>query len=197
MNLSIIRSGRPHAGIVFGAVEKRPGPIGILPGLRARPKRNRVERSAALLLGCDPGNLALRRCGTRGGGVSRPASVPRRAPHATEGDLRKPNRGWRPSGTGLRPHEPKSIPVCNRQLHYCDRVHSTWYGDQKQAECYFCFLLASAGQNATCGHVPVMTKHKPRSPGTQLRAGTGRSSIREIRRMIGTRTNAQSRERPA
>jgi hypothetical protein len=120
MNLSIIRSCRPHAGIVFGAVEERPGPIGILPGACAQPKRSRVERSAAPLLGCDPGNLALRRCGTGGGGVSRPPSVPLRATRATEGDLRKPNRGWRPSGTGLRPHEPKTIPAWKRLLHCWD-----------------------------------------------------------------------------
>ena len=77
-----------HAGIVFGAVEKSPGLIGILPGACARPKRSRVERSAALLQGCDPGNLALRRCGAGGGGVSRPATGPQRATRATAGDLR-------------------------------------------------------------------------------------------------------------
>ena len=88
MNLSIIRSGRPHAGIVFGAVEKSPGLIGILPGACARPKRSRVERSAALLQGCDPGNLALRRRGAGDGGASRPATGPQRGPRATAGDLR-------------------------------------------------------------------------------------------------------------
>jgi hypothetical protein len=73
----------------FGAVEERPGRCGILPGACARSTRSRVERSAAHLLGCDPGNLALRRRGMGTGGTLPPVSVPRRAPRSTVGDSRQ------------------------------------------------------------------------------------------------------------
>jgi hypothetical protein len=69
----------------FGAVKKRHGRCGFLPGVCARPKRRRVERSAALLLGCDPGNLPMRRRGKRTDGVAG-RRFPKRAPRTTAGD---------------------------------------------------------------------------------------------------------------
>jgi hypothetical protein len=99
----------------FGAVKKRHGRCGFLPGVCARPKRRRVERSAALLLGCDPGNLPMRRRGKwADGAAGRPLS--KESPTHHRRRFAPANRGWRPLRSGLRPHEPK------RSRHRRDRL---------------------------------------------------------------------------
>ena len=134
------------------------------PGRSASSLARVLGRSEAGLSGARPFFWAAIRATWLRAGVVREAaasavraSVPLRASRATEGDLRKPNRGWRLSGTGLRPHEPKTTPAWKRLLHCWDLFipHGTETRDKLSASSDFSAFQRSKRQLAwTCQSWP-------------------------------------------
>ena len=89
-----------------------------------------LGRSEAGLSGARPCFWAARRATWLCAGVEREAAASaarlpvRGEPRAPPQAIFEENRGWRPSGTGLRPREPKTFPAWQRPLYYCGLVHS-------------------------------------------------------------------------